>query len=127
MSDSKMREFGLLHETNHSLPIPRLESSLFDEYEFSLPLKSNVVDDAPLIDLEKVFDPPLTSLSFIAPSFSSTPMDTSVSDLTLFASPLTLAQCTGLEMDETFRSDVSIIENYLFHWSKEISLVETYC
>ena len=45
---SEMREFGLLHETDSSLPIPRLESSLYDDYESCLPLKSNVVDDAPL-------------------------------------------------------------------------------
>jgi len=35
---SKMREFGLLHNTNPSLLIPRLESSLYDDYEYSLPL-----------------------------------------------------------------------------------------
>jgi len=41
---SEMREFGLLDETDPSLPIARLESSLYDDYESSLPLKSNVVD-----------------------------------------------------------------------------------
>jgi len=46
-----MREFGLLHETDPSLAIPTLESSLYDDYEFSLPLESNVVDDASLTDL----------------------------------------------------------------------------
>ena len=45
---SEIREFGLLHETDPTLPIPRLESSLYDDYESSLPLESNIVDDAPL-------------------------------------------------------------------------------
>jgi len=47
-----MREFGLLHETDFGPPIPRPESSLYDDYESSLPLESNVVDDAPLTNLE---------------------------------------------------------------------------
>ena len=50
---SEMTEFGLLHETDPSSPIPRLESSLYDDYESSLPLESNVVDDAPLTNLDK--------------------------------------------------------------------------
>jgi len=66
---SETRKFGLLHETYPSLPIPRLESSLYDDYGSSLPLESNVVDDAPFPNLEEVFDPPLTSLSLVAPSF----------------------------------------------------------
>jgi len=77
---SEMREFGLLHETNSSLPIPRLESSLYDDCETSLPLESNVVNDAPLTNLEEVFDPLLTSLSLVAPSFSSSLVATSISD-----------------------------------------------
>jgi len=44
-----------------------------------------------LTDLEEVFDPSLTSLSFVALSFSSIPMDTYVSDCTLLASHLPLA------------------------------------
>jgi len=47
-----------------------------------------VVDDSCLTDLEEVFDPPLTSLLVVAPSFSRTPIATSVSELTLLASPL---------------------------------------
>jgi len=39
---SEMRKFGLLQETDPSLPIPRLESSLYDDYESSLPLESNI-------------------------------------------------------------------------------------
>jgi len=83
-----MREFSLLYETDPSMPIPRLESSLYDDYESSLTLESNVVDDAPLTDLEKVFDPPLTSLTLVTPSFSSTRIE--------LASPLPLAKCIGV-------------------------------
>jgi len=96
-----MRECSLLHQTDPSLPFPRLEARLYDDCESFFPLKSNVVSDAPLTDLEEVFDPPLTPLTFVALSFSSTPMDTSVSDSILLASPLPLAQCTGLEIGET--------------------------
>jgi len=32
---SEMREFHLLHETDPSPPIPRLESTLYDDYESS--------------------------------------------------------------------------------------------
>ena len=92
---SEMREFDLLHETDPSIPIPRLESSLYDDYEASLPLESNVVDDAPLTGLKEVFDPPFTSLPLFTPSVSSTPIAIGVSDSTLLASPLPLAQCTG--------------------------------
>ena len=114
---SEVREFGLLHETDLSLPIPRLESSLYDDCESSLPLESNAIDDAPLTNLEEAFDPPLTSLPFVTPSFSSIPTDTGVSDLTLLASPLSLAQCTGLEMGKT--STVTLVPwrmIYLVGW-----------
>jgi len=57
----------------------------------SLPIESNVVDDADLTDLEEVFDPPSTSLPFVVPSLSSTPMDTTASDLILLFSPLPLS------------------------------------
>jgi len=104
-------EFGLLHETDPSLPIPRLESSFYDDYESSHLLESNAVDDAPLTDLEEVFDPPLTSLPLVAPSFSSTSVATSVRDLVLLVSPFPLAQCTGSEMGEVSRGDVSVLED----------------
>jgi len=83
-----MREFGLLHETDPSPPIPRFESSLYNDYECSLSIESNVVHDAALIDLEEVFEPPLTSFPLVAPSFYGTRIATSVSDSTLLASPL---------------------------------------
>ena len=79
---SEMREFGLLSETDLSLPSSRLEASLYNACELFLLLESNIIDDAPLIDLEEAFDPPLTSLPFVAPSFSSTLMDTRVNDFT---------------------------------------------
>jgi len=88
---SEMRQYGLLHGTNPSLPIPTLECSLHDDYESFLQLESNVVDDAPLTNIEEVLDPPLTSLSLVTPSFSSHPIATSVSDSTLLASPLSVA------------------------------------
>ena len=64
-----------------------------DGEEFSpapAPGKELLLASAPLpslTDLEKVFDPPLTSLPLVAPSFFSTPVATSVSDTTLLASP----------------------------------------
>ena len=82
-----MREFSLLHEIDPSLPIPRLESNLHDDYASSLPLESNVVDDAPFPDLEEVFAPPVPFLPLVAPSFSSTPVATSVCDSTFLTSP----------------------------------------
>jgi len=107
---NEMTDLGLLHQTEPSLPIPMLESSLYDDYESSLPLKSNVVDAAPLTDLEEVFDhSPLTSLRLVTPSFSSNPIATSVSDSTLLASPLPSAQCTRLEMGAISKSDISVL------------------
>jgi len=58
---SEMRKCGLLHDIEPSVPIPRLESSLYNDYKSSFALESNVVDNAPLTDLKEVFDPPLTS------------------------------------------------------------------
>ena len=58
-----------------------------------------------------MFDSPLISLLLVAPSFSSTPIATSVSELALLASPLPLAQCTRLEMGENSSGDVSVLEN----------------
>jgi len=72
-----MRESGLSHETDPPLPIPALESNLYDDYESFLPLESNVVDDAPFTDIEEVFDLPLTSSPLLAPSFSSNLVATS--------------------------------------------------
>jgi len=54
-------------------------------------------------------------------------MDTSVSDLTLLASPLPLAQCKGLEMGEISRGDVSDIEDVSLVRLKELTLVEPLC
>jgi len=122
----RMRECSLLHVTDPSLPCPRLEARLYDDCESSFFLESNVVDDAHLTDLKEVFDPPLTPLTFVALSFSSTLMDNSVSDLILLASPPPLAQCTRLEMGKTSRGDASSVENALLSWSEELTLVESY-
>ena len=93
---TKMREFSLFHEIDLSLPFPSLESSLYDDCESPFLLAYNIINDTPLTNMEEVFDPPLMTLSFVAPSFSSTPIATSVSDLTWLAFPLPLAQCMGL-------------------------------
>jgi len=61
-------------------------------------LEFNFIDDAPLTNLEEVFDPPLTYSLLVAPSSSSPPIVTSTSDSTLLDSPFPLAQCTGLKM-----------------------------
>jgi len=58
--------------------------------------------------------------------FSSTPIDTIVSDLALLASPLSLAQCIGLEMGEPSSGDVSIIEGDSLNKSNELCLVEPF-
>ena len=124
---SEMREFSLLPETNPSLPIPRLKSSLYDDCESFLPLESNVFDDAPSTNLEEVFNPPLTSLPYVAPFFSSTPVATSVSNLTSLASLLCLglkgAPYTALEMCETSRGDVSVPKDASLLRLKELALV----
>jgi len=71
-----------------------------------------------------VFDHPLSSLPRVAPSFSSTLVATSLSDSTLLAYPLPLAQCTGLERGEISINDVSVLEDDSLSWSKELTLVE---
>jgi len=55
---SKIRECDLLHETDASLPHLRHEASLKDDYESSLPLCSNFVNDTPVTDGEEVFSLP---------------------------------------------------------------------
>ena len=42
---------------------------------------------------------------------------------TLLVSPLPLAQCTGLEICDISRGDVSVLEDDSFSWSKELTLV----
>ena len=54
---SEMRECGLLHETNSSLPFLIFEASLYVDYESSHALESNFGDNASLIYLEEAFDP----------------------------------------------------------------------
>jgi len=97
---SKMRECPLVIRPN--LVCPSLDLRLVFVMIVSLPfpLESNVVDDPPLTNLKEVFHPSITSLPLVASSFSSTLIATSVRDLTLLASPLPLAHCMRLEMDE---------------------------
>jgi len=66
----------------------------------------------------------MTSLALVAPFFSSTSIATSISDLTLLVSPLPLAQCTMLEMDETSCGDVDVLEDASLVRLKEHELVE---
>ena len=73
-----------------------------------------------------MFDPPLTSLPIVAPSFSSNPIATSISDLNVLVSTLPLAQCTRLEMGEISRGDASTIEDDSLERPKELCLVEPY-
>jgi len=119
-----MREFSLFHEIDLSLPFPSLESSLYDDCESPFLLAYNIINDTPLTNMEEVFDPPLMTLSFVAPSFSSTPMDTSISYSNLLASPLPLDPCTGLAMGENSRGDVSVLEDASLVLSKVSVLVE---
>jgi len=121
---SEMREFDSLSETDPSLPFPRLEASLYDDCDSFLPLEPNVIGDAPWTDLEVELEPPLISLSFVALSSSSTPMDTIVSDLTLLASLLPLAQCTGLEMGEKTKGDIRDIKDFSPERLKQLCLAE---
>jgi len=99
-----MNECGLLHETDPSLPSPRLKANLYDNCESSLPLEFNFVDDASSTSLEEAFDPPLTS---------STPIYITISDLALIACPHPLVQCTRLEMGELSKSYANVIEDDL--------------
>jgi len=115
-----------LHDTDPSLPSPRLKASLYYDCESSLPLKLNFVDDASSTGLEAAFDPLLTSLPFVAPSFSGTALDTTVNDLSLLVSPLPLVQCTGLEMGEPPKGYAGVVENDLLDCSKELTLVKSY-
>jgi len=68
-----MREPGLLHEIDPSLPLPRLEANLYDNSESCLLLESNVVDDAPLTDLEEVFDLPRSPCHLLLNPFLAQP------------------------------------------------------
>ena len=86
----KIRECGLLHKTDPNPSSPRLEVSLYDDYESSLPLESSFIDVRLSIDLGKVFDPPLTPSSLVAPSLPSKPRDITGGVLSLLSTPLPL-------------------------------------
>ena len=68
----------------------------------------------------------MTSSSLVAPSSLSTASGTTFSALTLLASPLPLAQCTGLEIGEHSKGETSFIADAMIAWSKEPSSIESY-
>jgi len=115
-----------LHETDPNLASPRLEASIYEDRESSLPLQLSFVDDIPYTNLEEAPDPRLTSSSLVAPSSISTRIGTTVSALTLHASPLPLAQCTGLEIREPYKGDVTVLEDDFPTWLKEPILVDSH-
>ena len=121
----EMREFGLLSETNPTMPSSRIEASRYDDCESSLTLESNLIGDAPLMHLEEMFGPSLTSLPFVVPSNYGTLINTIFSALTLLASPLSLAQWTGLQMGEPFQVASSVIKGDLLARAKELILIES--
>jgi len=71
-----------------------------------------------------VFDPPLTSLPLVATSFSSTPVTTSINDLTLLTSSFPLAQCIGLGIGKTYRVYACVLEDASLVWLEEPILVQ---
>jgi len=98
----KMSETSLLHETNPSPSFPRLDASLYNDYESSLPLEPDFMADSPLTGLGEVIVRSLTSLPFVSPSLPSTLRDTTECVLHLLSSyPLPLTQCTRLEIGES--------------------------
>ena len=103
-----------------------LKVSLYDDYESFLLLKLDFMEHTPLTGLEEVIDPHLVLLSFVAPSLSSTPRETTVDDLTLLASPIPLAQCTKLEMCDPSRRNASFVKDDLLDWSEEPTLIEPF-
>jgi len=113
-----------LDESNPSPSSLGLGVSLYDDYESFLSLKPNFIVNTPLTGLEEVIDPPLTPLPFIAPSLSSTHRDTTEDALSLLSSRLCLAQCKGLEMDDSPGSDVSYVEDDSLDWFGDIELLE---
>jgi len=74
----------------------------------------------------KVFDPPSTSLPFVAPSSSSTLVDTTIGPSASLASLLPLAQCMELEMGEPSSGATSVTEDDSRARSKEPILIEPY-
>jgi len=102
-----------LHKTNPGLSSHTLEISFYDDYESSLHLEPNFMVHTPLTGLEKEIDLILIPLPFVALSLSSTPRDTTIGDLTLLAFSLPLAQCTVLEMDESYKGDASFVNDDL--------------
>jgi len=76
----EMREYDPWHEPYPSLPSPKFEISVYHNCESSFSLESNFVDNAPSTDPEETIDLSLTSLVFVAMSFSITPKYTTVGE-----------------------------------------------
>jgi len=121
-----MRECGLLYEPNPNLSFPTLEVSLYEDYESSFSPNHNFMVHTPLTGLEKFIGLPLISLLLVPPSLCSTPRDTTGDDLTLLASPLPLAQCTGLKTGKSSKGDAIFVKHYLLVWSNEPTLIEPF-
>ena len=96
----EMRECDPLHKTDASLNFPIVDVSLYHDYESSFNLEVDSTVDAPLTGLEEVIDTPFISLLFVA-------------TFIIFASPLPLALCTGLEMGESSKGDASFVNDDL--------------
>ena len=88
---SEIREYGLFYNTGPRLSFARLNANLHNDCDFTFPLEPNFIVDITFTSLEKAFDPPLTSLPFVAISYCSTPRETTVIDLILCSSPPRLA------------------------------------
>jgi len=110
----------------HGWPSIICTLNLHDNCKFSLALDLNVLKDAPLTDLEEMFDPPLTLSPIVSPSFLNTPTDTSVNDLPLLTSLLPSAQFMSLEMGEFCRRGASVLEDDSLDRFKEFILVVSY-
>ena len=93
----------LSHKTNLTLPSFRPEVSLCDDDESFFSLEYDVVVDTLLANPAKVIDTPLTPLPLVALSLVNTTSDTTKGSLTLPISPIPLAQCIGLKVDDPFR------------------------
>jgi len=78
----KMREYDRSHETDLRFSFPTLDVCLCDDGVSFSPLESR---------LEVVLDPPLTTLSLVAPPSPSTFRDNTTFNMTLPDPPLPLA------------------------------------
>jgi len=121
---SGIREFDLLYDAIPSVPTLKLEVILYDDYESFHPLQSNFVLNTPSTALEEEIDPPLTHLLLLV--LPTTPQDTAICVLTLLASTLPLALCTGLEISKPFRSGTDFVEDDSVVRAKQLTSIEPF-